>query len=176
MNDANRASLNAGNPVQGTADQPYGKNSNPPVVSGYTMNGWFFASDDPYGIQIPQWEFLKPSGVRFPSTSPIFGDGIWINTWPAEGNKPVLDYYDGTFPNETGSPSGAVGGGAGGIGRYFINRHGGIPPGAAARVAANIPPGRPFPGAINIACFDGHADTMMLWQWNNYTWHKDWAP
>jgi prepilin-type N-terminal cleavage/methylation domain-containing protein len=164
----------------GTADLPYvdpkvnsaGQTVN--VISGYTLNGWFFSSDDPYGSQDPQWEFLKQSNVRFPSTSPVFGDGIWINTWPAEANMPENNFYTGTGPNENGSPPGGAGGGAGGIGRYFINRHGSVPPAAASRNQIVLP-GRVYPGAVNIACFDGHAETMRLYQWENYTWHNNWT-
>jgi prepilin-type N-terminal cleavage/methylation domain-containing protein len=164
----------------GTADLPYIKVASSTIIGGYCMNGWFFANpnnggpdSDPYGSQDPQWEFLKQSGVALPSTSPIFGDGIWINTWPAEANVIGNNFYTGTGPNENGSPPGGVGGGAGGVGRYMINRHGGIPPAKANRNLV-VPPGKFFPGAINIACFDGHAESMLLWQWQTYTWHKGW--
>jgi prepilin-type processing-associated H-X9-DG protein len=45
----------------------------------------------------------------------------------------------------------------------MINRHGGI----AANQASRNYTGTPFPGAINVAFFDGHVATMLLWQWNS---------
>jgi len=153
----------------GTADLAY-VDPNNLVVSSYTMNGWFFSNNDPYGSTIPKWEFLNPSGVQTPSTTPIFGDGIWIDTWPAEINPTGSDFYHGTGGGQNGSPASG-----GGIGRYMINRHGGIAPAAAARNLAVLP-NNPFPGAINVGCFDGHAGTMLLDQWESYTWHNGWSP
>ena len=161
------------NPVgAGTAEFAYEAPKTTVVISSYTMNGWLFDSSDPFGSLIPQWEFLKQSAVRTPSITPVFGDGTWINTWPAEANGPPnpLNLYTGDGAQENGSPAGG-----GGIGRYMINRHGGISPGAAAR-NLNILPGSPFQGAINIGCFDGHVENMQLSQWGNYTWHRNWTP
>ena len=156
----------------GTAQFAYEAPKTSVVISSYTMNGWLFDSSDPYGSLIPQWEFLKQSHVQFPVTTPVFGDGIWINTWPAENNGPPnpLNLYTGDGVDEPGSPAAG-----GGIGRYMIDRHGGKSPASAAK-ALNVLPGKFFLGAIDIACFDGHVETMQLYQWEQYTWHKNWLP
>jgi prepilin-type N-terminal cleavage/methylation domain-containing protein len=157
----------------GTAEFAYEAPKTTVVVSSYTMNGWLFDSSDPYGSLIPQWEFLKQSNIQYPVTTPVFGDGIWIDTWPAEANGPPspISLYNGDGNDENGSPAAG-----GGIGRFFVNRHGGIAPSGADR-SVNVPPrGLFFPGAINIACFDGHIETMQLYQWKNYTWHRNWQP
>jgi len=144
----------------GTADQAWSyPNGNTNLQASYVMNGWFYTSDT-IGDAMASYEFTKDSNVRQTSKTVIFADGIWIDTWPVEQNQIGPNFYTGS-QDGTGGP-----GGSGGIGRMMINRHGGIAPGQAARNLATSP-GKPFPGAINVAIFDGHVQTMSLWQWNS---------
>ena len=126
------------------------------VQASYILNGWFY-SQNTIGNAMATNVFQKESDVPQPGRSVLFADGIWIDCWPVEQNKPGTDFYDGSS-DDTGGPSGA-----GGIGRLMINRHGGIPPSLAARNFT----GTPIPGAINIALFDGHVGTMPLGLWNS---------
>ena len=103
-----------------------------------------------------------------PSRTFVFADGIYIDTWPVEENDigNPTDLYLGDN-DTTGSPEGS-----GGIGRLMINRHGGIAP-SQARRAQQFTAGQSFPGAINMAFYDGHVDVMELWMWNSgqYIYH-----
>ncbi len=155
----------------GAADeQYYDKNSNPWSVASYCINGWFYSDGDSYGNQMPDKQFGKASGIQKPVLTPVFADGIWIDTWPSEQNvlPTPANLYTGDGGGENGSPSGG-----GGIGRYMINRHGGIAPSTATR-STTVVPNRFFPGKINLGCMDGHVEIMLLWRWNTYYWHRDW--
>jgi prepilin-type N-terminal cleavage/methylation domain-containing protein len=146
----------------GEADEAWYKSAN--SQSSYMLNGWFFSSSDPIGSQQPDYEFIAEGNVLQPSRTIMFADGVYSDNWPVESNKPGADFYDGSNDNTGGPPGG------GGIGRMMINRHGGIPASQAPRSYI----AKPFPGAVNTASFDGHVETMQLWQWNSaqYVWHR----
>jgi len=155
----------------GKADKSYDDEfSNPPTVSSYTLNGWFYSNDPTYTDTQPQYQFKNSASVLKPVFTPVFGDGIWIDTWPTEFDHPPGngDFYDGDGGATIGGPHGG-----GGIGRYMINRHSNLAPGQAAH-SSTVLPNKPFPGKINISCFDGHVETIFLWKWKKYYWHKDW--
>ncbi|MGD0411288.1 MAG: prepilin-type N-terminal cleavage/methylation domain-containing protein [Verrucomicrobiota bacterium] len=149
-----------GGQIDGKADHSWYYPTN--VEASYILNGWFY-SQNTIGDSIPEDVFQNEADVPQPGRSILFADGIWIDTWPVEQNNPGTDFYDGS-QDDTGGPSGA-----GGIGRMMINRHGGI----AAGQASHDYTATPFPGAINIALFDGHVSTMPLWLWNSgqYIYH-----
>jgi len=132
------------------------------VQASYIINGRFYSSNT-IGNAIPNYVFANEAAVSKPGRAILFADGIWIDCWPVEQNNAGTDFYDGNS-DDTGGPSGA-----GGIGRLMINRHGGIAAGQASRHCTVTP----FPGAINIAVFDGHVATLQLWQWNSgqYVYH-----
>jgi prepilin-type N-terminal cleavage/methylation domain-containing protein/prepilin-type processing-associated H-X9-DG protein len=126
----------------------------------YTLNGWLYAADR----YTPGNAFFKDSAVKNTSLTPIFGDGIFVDAWPETTDLPAHNLqtgnYSGTDPNGYG------------MGRYLIARHGPHRP--------NVPPSNvsflnPFPGGINIAFFDGHAQSVSLNDlWSLY-WHKNWS-
>jgi prepilin-type N-terminal cleavage/methylation domain-containing protein len=148
----------------GTADQAWWKAAN--TQSSYILNGWCFSADDTFGSQMPEFEFIKEANVTQASRTFLFADGVWIDTWPVEANNPGNNFYLGSN-DDTGGPPGG-----GGIGRLMINRHGGIAPAGAAQ-NLQIVAGQPFPGAINLGLYDGHVETMQLFQWNSgkYIYH-----
>jgi prepilin-type N-terminal cleavage/methylation domain-containing protein len=166
MNAAQRAQAQS-RPVGGwgAADQAWLKAAN--TQSSYIINGWCYSSDDTYGILMPEYEFIKEANVTKASRTFLFADGVWIDTWPVEANNPGNNFYLGSN-DDTGGPPGG-----GGIGRLMINRHGGINPASAAQ-NLQITAGQAFPGAINMALYDGHAETFQLSQWNSgkYIYHN----
>jgi len=144
----------------GTADEAWFKS--PTTQGSYILNGWCYSADDPLGSTMPQDEFLTEGDVQNPSRTFLFADGIYIDTWPKKANNigNPTDLYHGDN-DTTGSPPGS-----GGIGRLMINRHGGISPSQANR-QQQVVAGQPFPGAINMALYDGHVELMQLWQYNS---------
>ena len=152
----------------GTADEAWYKA--PGLTQGsYIINGWCYSANDPFGSTMPNYQFLREEDVANPAYTFLFADGIYIDTWPVEQNNigNPTDLYHGDN-NTTGSP-----GGSGGIGRLMINRHGDISPAQANRQQAVVA-GQGFPGAINMAFYDGHVNLMQLWTWDSgqYVYHR----
>jgi len=151
----------------GTADEAWYKSAN--TQGSYILNGWCYAANDPFGSTMPDDQFTKEGDVTKPSRTFLFADGIYIDTWPKKANNigDPTDLYLGDNDSTGGPP------GSGGIGRLMINRHGGIATAQANRKQA-APAGQAFPGAINIALYDGHVELMQLWQWNSgqYVWNR----
>ena len=85
---------------------------------------------------------------------------MWVDAWPSATDPPARNLYLGDGP-------------AGGISRYTIARHGNSSPRGAAR---NVPAGQKLPGAINVACMDGHVELAPLEKLWKFYWHKDYVP
>ncbi len=85
---------------------------------------------------------------------------MWVDAWPNATDLPARNLYEGD-------------GVAGGIGRYCIAR-------PAIRSAKSAPkrmaPGERLPGAVNMACMDGHVETAKLDKLWDFYWHKDYVP
>jgi prepilin-type N-terminal cleavage/methylation domain-containing protein/prepilin-type processing-associated H-X9-DG protein len=140
---------------------------------GYTLNGWLYDRSDTYSETEPQYKFYSESKVAFPSQTPVFGDGIWIDTWPT-----VTDTLAGyaplnTFTGSFAATSADTPAGGGSMARFLIARHGGAAPASAPRsVGAN----QLIPGAINMGLFDGHVETVLLQDLWTYYWTVNWTP
>ncbi len=176
-------SLGAGN-LNGAADHSYIRGSMSGGTSGltqiggsYSCNGWLYTGNNgagsgdgeadiepAYGINDPTWYYSSSSTMRWPSDTPIFMDGPWVDCWPAEKDGPAKDLYTGYF-----------GAHANEMGRITIARHGGVNPTAAptddtTKWQLKLPS-----GAINMGYGDGHAGLqkldMSLWALD---WHKNW--
>jgi len=137
--------------------------------SSYTVNGWLYDSTDTYSESVPANRFNKEANVKYASTTPVFGDGIWIDTWPMNtdtlnGYAPLNLYTGNNNDNATGG---------GGMGRYLIDRHGGIPAQSAPRTVGT---GSLQLGAINAGFFDGHVELAQLRNMYQYTWSVNWTP
>jgi prepilin-type N-terminal cleavage/methylation domain-containing protein/prepilin-type processing-associated H-X9-DG protein len=166
----NQALVN-GTESAGTFDKQwywYGAGSISTTNGSYTMNGWFYYNP-PYGD--PSLAFKQQTAVKFPVTTPVFADGVWVDAFPypsdlpngnlqlgAQSGSPVLDQVPGT---ENSTPSQA------GIGRFMIARHGprrpGMPP-------SNVNNKQQWPGGVNMVFFDGHVEDVSLNNLWNYTW------
>jgi prepilin-type N-terminal cleavage/methylation domain-containing protein len=153
----------------GAADLPWvdALNSANITQSAYCVNGWFYDTTDTYSQTIPGDRFNKEANVTQPSKSPVFGDGIWIDTFPLETDllqtyAPLNLYTGNNNNNATGS---------GGMGRYVIDRHGGVAP---AQARTSVPNGSLDLGSINLGIFDGHVESSLLQNLYQFTWHFDW--
>lgn len=131
-----------------------------PLSGSFAFNGWFY-SDDKYFYTGPDLlrHFGKDGSVQKPSQTPVFADSIWVDMWPRPTDLPARNLFNGDQSN-----------GVGAIGRITISRHGGMSPLAAPK---NVAPGAPLPGAVNLALFDGHVETVKLEKLWSYYWYYD---
>ena len=158
-----RISRNPANPSYGTADETWiwTTNGTKGFQGSYCYNGWLYfdmgrsmSADDAKKV------FTSESSIQAPSLTPFVGDAMWLDAWPEAADKPARNLYEGD-------------GVAGGIGRYCIARHAG----RGAKVAPRkVEPGAPLPGAINMACMDGHVETAKLDKLWEFRWHVGYTP
>ncbi len=174
VNAFSPAQLAAGAGGFGDAATPWVDDTGTPYLTqcGYTLNGWLYDKSDTFSESKPQYKFYNESGVKFHSQTPVFGDGVWIDSWPTvtdtlAGFAP-LNTYTGSTSLSADTPAGG-----GSMGRFLIGRHGGGPPASApAKVGAN----QLIPGAINLGMFDGHVEKVLLQDLWLYYWTVNWTP
>jgi len=136
-------------------------------LGGNNWWGWTGDASTPW----MQFAFRSEDEIRDTSRTPVFGDGV--NGWwwgggdlwgPMETDVPAANLVFGNYPGGVGRPWG--------IGNFTIPRHGSRP----SSVSTNFNPKLKLPGAINMAFYDGHAETVKLERlWSLY-WHKNYVP
>jgi prepilin-type N-terminal cleavage/methylation domain-containing protein/prepilin-type processing-associated H-X9-DG protein len=153
---------------------PYNPKAPPKRVGSYAQNQWLGGSwwwlyplENDSATWSPQ-VFRIEGDVRYPSQTPLFADGTgWWWGWgggywqgPRATDLPASNLASGNFP-----------GGPWSMGSFTIPRHGSRP----SKVSTNYPTNLKLPGAINMAAFDGHVETVKLERlWSLY-WHKDYV-
>lgn len=135
----------------------------------YTVNGWLYSGNAPVGPI--SHEFQKESAVQFATQTPVFGDGCWPDSWPEPTDARPANHNLQAPDGPAGGPGLSGSGGASGLWRYAIARHG---PNRPTRPPTNVSFANPFPGGIYIAFFDGHVDDVALNDLWNLDWHPDW--
>jgi prepilin-type N-terminal cleavage/methylation domain-containing protein/prepilin-type processing-associated H-X9-DG protein len=125
----------------GRADKAWVWATTPPYYGSYTLNGRFYAD---MGSLDGGGGFGTPNTVTYPSRTPIFGEGMWVDGWPGPGDPHTDNLY--------------TGGGYGDISNFEVGRHGSYAPGQAPTVSSGVPKS----GAINVGLFDGHAELAKL--------------
>jgi prepilin-type N-terminal cleavage/methylation domain-containing protein/prepilin-type processing-associated H-X9-DG protein len=158
----------------------------------YTVNGWLYtpAANDPptpgdaeyYVPDIPPGSyFVKASNIQHPATTPVLGDGNWVDCWPNNSATRV----DGAATPQGGAlcnlhngdqnlyPSGTLGNCP--IGRFLLARHGSRPASAAPRAIPG-PYASALPGMINLGFADGHAEAVRLFNLWTFTWSGQSVP
>ncbi|HXR07047.1 MAG TPA: type II secretion system protein [Candidatus Acidoferrum sp.] len=155
----------------GTADKTWYYDSREPAkrwYGSYLLNGWLYSSltNQFGGMPVVDQDkiFQKESNILLPSTTPVFSDGIFVDSWPRTNDTPPDNLYLG----ETAARRFNAG-----LGRMLIDRHGGIP---AAKAPTNVDPTQKLPGAINVACADGHVELAKLENLWNFYWNQTWTP
>lgn len=171
----------------GAADYCFVRNLNDTALSGWTAvncsyqcNGWLYTSGDGggmgdgngdhiernHGVIDPGWYYGMECSMERPVKTPIFVDGPWMDTWPAEDDSPSSDLYTGqysaTHHNE--------------MGRITVARHGGVTAGSAPRNYTTPWQFHPPKGGINIGLGDGHVELAFLPDLWTYNWHRGWNP
>lgn len=131
-----------------------------PIWDGsYALNGWMYAGDWTVEDNRPATgnAFRKESSILYPTKTPVFCDGMWVDAWPQENQSPARNLLVGA---SIGGPIAVI----------TIARHGSGP----IAEAANVPPGARLPGAINLTFADGHGELVPLENlWQQY-WHLNW--
>ena len=138
--------------------------------SSYTLNGWLYSRATVANIGPPAsvgagGAFGKLVNVRNTSQTPMFCDGIWVDTFADSGTAGAVGE---TPPNPTDLYKG-VGWNTPFIGRVCIARHG-IPTLQSSKTI-NVTATTFLPGGINVACCDGHVEYAKLNTLWSYYWH-----
>ena len=157
----------------GTADKAWHIKSKAPVklwFGSYGLNGWLYSNLTNRFGAMPAVDqdkvFRKESGISMPSQTPVFADSIWVDGWPRTNDTSQGDLYMGTRNSGPGRFMGS-------LGRMLIDRHGGIPAGSAP---TDVDTTQRLPGAINVACSDGHVELSPLENLWNFNWNRTWVP
>jgi prepilin-type processing-associated H-X9-DG protein len=150
------------------------KNINSPTIPAYNgsygFNGWLYAGDWTFAsVGSTSEAYYKDTAVKYPTQTPIFGDGIWVDAWPELNDACNTGNLQTGGAGNVGNPSS---GGPQGMDRYLIARHGPhrptVPP-TGARI------NQPFPGGVNMVFFDGHVEDVALNDLWTLCWHPEWV-
>jgi prepilin-type N-terminal cleavage/methylation domain-containing protein/prepilin-type processing-associated H-X9-DG protein len=146
--------------IYGTADYPWNTAKVLLVTNvqgSYGYNGFLYDMRAYSGPAIADdlRYFGKLSNVKNATTTPLFADCIWVDSWPVSSQSPSTDLYAGKDD---------------GMGRFCIARHG---VSAAPRKVPTTDAGA-LPGSINMCFVDGHASKVKLSALWNLTWHATW--
>jgi prepilin-type N-terminal cleavage/methylation domain-containing protein len=154
----------------GAADKAWHWDSSKPAkrwYGSYCLNGWLYSNLVNGTGAMPAADqgniFQKESNISNPSQTPVFADGNWLDGWPRTNDAPPVNLYLGAHERGFKGP----------LGRMVIARHGSLP---AAQAPRNFDTEQRLPGAINIACSDGHAELAKLEKLWTYDWNRTWVP
>ena len=137
--------------------------------SSYTLNGWLYppatvATYAPASTGVGGG-FGKLANVQHTSQTPMFCDGVWVDMFPDSGTAGAPGE---TPPNNLNLYLG-TGWGTPFMGRILIARHG--VPTLQSSKTINVTASTVLPGAINVACVDGHVESSKLNHLWSYYWH-----
>jgi prepilin-type N-terminal cleavage/methylation domain-containing protein len=145
--------------VAGMAQQLYN--------GGYAYNGYLYSGDVPAGssgyppANVIAQSFGKQSAIQYPTTTPVFADSFWEDTWPETNSPPASSLLNGG-----GSSIYSMFG----MQRVTIPRHGHRP----TTVPQSFVISSTMPGATQLAFADGHAQPVPLEQLWAQTWGVNW--
>jgi prepilin-type N-terminal cleavage/methylation domain-containing protein/prepilin-type processing-associated H-X9-DG protein len=140
-------------------------------LCSYTYNGWLYTAgagdgksdiESAYGISGTAWYYGKDTAIKSSSITPVFADGPWMDTWPAEKDGPAQNLWVGSFSAHANE-----------MGRVTILRHGGKP--ASGPTTINTAAQLPKKGGVNVSFADGHAELAKLPNLWTYAWHQNWG-
>jgi hypothetical protein len=106
--------------------------------------------------------FNKADNITHPSQTPTFCDAVYDAGWPdaSDGNNSPYDLYNGLVNPITAGQM---------MKRFCVARHGVSSP---QKAPTSQPATQRFPGSINLACNDGHAENAKLDNlWSQYYWN-----
>jgi prepilin-type processing-associated H-X9-DG protein len=132
-------------------------------MNWYLVNASWYRHDpnQPPTAQVRKADFLTESQVQRTTLTPVVADAGWWRVSPTANDNPPFDLTTGS--------SWGVGGE---MRTVAMPRHGSRP----NRLVSPWPQKQLLPGAVNVAFFDGHGETVKLEQlWQLY-WHADYKP
>jgi prepilin-type N-terminal cleavage/methylation domain-containing protein/prepilin-type processing-associated H-X9-DG protein len=131
----------------------------PRWTGSYALNGWMYQGDWSVQDNRPGTAnaFRNEGDIQSTATTPVFCDGMWVDAWPKETDKPATDLLAGATT-------------LGSMSVITIARHGSGP----NRVPKTIAAGSPLPAAVYISFADGHVSMIPLEQLWRLTWHRTW--
>jgi len=136
------------------------KDGNVYYQGGYGLNGYFYlAKSDPYGDDGPNKtnHFTTESSIQQPAFTSNFSDSFWVDFWPKENDRPCADLYAASDRPDIG------------LSRVAVPRH------SAGKAPRSFQTRSRLPGAVGVAFFDGHVETVRLEQlWTKIVWHRNW--
>ena len=149
------------------------------VNCSYQCNGWLYTDSNgagmgdgngdniekSHGVTDPAWYYSSESTMEQPVNTPLFVDGPWMDTWPAENDSPAANLYTGQYGGHDNE-----------MGRITVARHGGVNAGAAPQNYTAPWQFNPPKGGINVGLGDGHVELVFLPDLWNYNWHRAWNP
>ena len=131
----------------------------PRWTGSYALNGWMYQGDWTVQDNRPAVAnaFRREGDILSTSTTPVFADGMWVDAWPKETDRPAANLLEGATV-------------LGSLSTLTIARHGS----GTRGVPKVLPAGSRLPAAINLSFADGHVSTTQLEQLWTLTWHRNW--
>jgi len=146
------------------------------MPGSYALNGWLYNDNNTTadGYISAQTTiglaglYKSQNNIRFPSATPMFGDGVFVDTWADANDTGPTSLYDPCKGNMTAAPGTH-------IWRVCVLRHGGNGPASAPRTTTAT---APYPnGGINLGLSDGHVEYSKLDNlWSQYYWNAVTTP
>jgi prepilin-type N-terminal cleavage/methylation domain-containing protein/prepilin-type processing-associated H-X9-DG protein len=134
-------------------------------IAGHWQTGYYYRNNWPN-----QEEPFRAEGqIQDASRTPVFADGIhwwWVGNgvwWgPRATDLPAVNLATGSLAGPSFQ----------GMSAFTIPRHGSRP----SKLSTNHPSYLKLPGAINVAFYDGHVESVKLDRLWQLTWHRNYRP
>jgi prepilin-type N-terminal cleavage/methylation domain-containing protein len=146
------------------------------INSSYQCNGWLYVNpndtgagdgsadiEPAHGVKDPDWYYVNEASMLHPANTPMFNDGVWVDSWPAEQDAPAKNLYTGYYQAHANE-----------MGRFTISRHGDVNPASAPKNFSTPWQFSKPPGGIDMGFADGHAQFVHLFDLWNFDWHRGW--
>ena len=135
-------------------------------AGSYALNNYLIDRATHYSGLLPniftRGDFLRESQIQRPVSTPLLADGRLDSLTPLPADTPPVNLVTGDNSHSNVS----------GMRVVSIPRHGSNP----KPTPSSWPQNRPLPGAVNVAFYDGHGESVKLDRlWQLY-WSVDWRP
>lgn len=134
--------------LMGSADETWGwwYNTVDPEYGSYTFNGYLYPNLTQYFPQFAENSFSSTAQIRNMYETPVFTDGVWVDTWPLDNEITAPQDFDIAMGHGHRWQGGHY------MWRIITNRHG---------------------KTTNISFADGHVDSINLSDLWTLHWSRD---